>query len=128
MIQYLVKQFVKNYPLRYKRSTPCGREVCFCLKHLNLKDEQNKIFYESCFSSWFHYKDKNNHQHSLINFAHCDGEGITYNDLVKNVSVIKEIPKQTYYKLFVGSYQKSETYKPKKSRKKTLKKYKEQAF
>ena len=45
---------------------------------------------------------------------------------MKNVkSVIKEIPKQPYYKLFVGSYQKSETYKPKKYLKKTLKKYKE---
>ena len=52
--------------------------------------------------------------------------GITYDDLVKNVkSIIKEIPKQTYHKLFIGSYQRSETYKPKKSRKKTLKKYKE---
>ena len=52
--------------------------------------------------------------------------GITYDDLVKNVkSIIKDIPKQTYYKLFIGSYQRSETYKPKKSRKKTLKKYKE---
>ena len=53
-------------------------------------------------------------------------DGITYDDLVKNVkSIIKDIPKQTYHKLFIGSYQRSETYKPRKSRKKTLKKYKE---
>jgi len=46
--------------------------------------------------------------------------------LSENVkSIIKEIPTQTYHKLFIGSYQRSETYKPKKSRKKTLKKYKE---
>jgi len=52
-------------------------------------------------------------------------DGITYDDLVKNVkSIIKEIPKQTYHKLFIGSYQRSE-YITQKSRKKTLKKYKE---
>lgn len=33
--------------------------------------------------------------------------------LSENVkSIIKEIPKQTYHKLFIGSYQRSETYKP----------------
>jgi len=60
MIQYLMKQFAKNYPMRYKRIPPCGREVCLCLKHLDLEDEQNKHFYESCFRTWFHYKEKNN--------------------------------------------------------------------
>ena len=55
-----MKQFAKNYPMRYKRIPPCGREVCLCLKHLDLEDEQNKHFYESCFRTWFHYKEKNN--------------------------------------------------------------------
>jgi ribosome maturation protein Sdo1 len=41
--------------------------------------------------------------------------GITYDYLVKNVkSIIKEILSQTYHKLFIGSYQRSNTYKPKK--------------
>jgi len=38
--------------------------------------------------------------------------------------LIKEIPKATYKKLFEGSYNRIQKYKPKKSRAKTLKRYK----
>ena len=57
MIQYLVKHLTKNFPARHKSFPPCGRDVCYCLKYLDLKDEQNKHFYESCLTSWLHYKE-----------------------------------------------------------------------
>ena len=43
----------------------------------------------------------------------------------QGLKLIKEIPKATYKKLFEGSYNRSKKYKPKKSRAKTLKTYKQ---
>ena len=62
MIQHLVKQFTKTvYPIINYNLSPCGRDTCYCLRYLDLKDVHNKHFYESCFRSWYHKKDKNNH-------------------------------------------------------------------
>jgi len=55
-------------------------------------------------------------------------EGLTYNELKLNIrKVIKEIPKETYNNLLIGSYKRDDVYVKKSSRKssKKLKKYKE---
>ena len=54
--------------------------------------------------------------------------GLTYNELKLNIkNVIKDIPKETYQNLLIGSYKRDEIYVKKSSKKssKKLKKYKE---
>ena len=55
-------------------------------------------------------------------------EGLTYNELKLNIEkVIKDIPKDTYKNLLIGSYKRDVVYVKKSSKKssKKLKKYKE---
>jgi transposase len=89
----------------------------------DLINENNNLLYSVPYQ---HYTNAIEGYFNVLKSRLNKKDGITYDDLVKNVkTVIKEIPKQLYHKLFIESYQRSEIYKPKKSRKKTLKKYKE---
>ena len=46
--------------MRYKTlPSRCGREVCRCLKRLDLKDKNNKKFYNDCYDGWYKYTMRN---------------------------------------------------------------------
>ena len=84
-----------------------------CIK--DLINENNNLLFSVPYQ---HYTNAIEGYFNVLKSRLNKKNGITYDDLVKNVkSIIKEIPKQTYHKLFIGSYQRSKTYKPKKSRK-----------
>ena len=75
-----------------------------------------------------HFTNAIEHYFSILKAKLQKLEGLTYNDLKSNIiKVIKEIPKDTYKNLLIGSYKRDDIYVKKSSRKssKTLKTYKE---
>ena len=90
-----------------------------------LINKNNKLIYSIPYQ---HFTNAIEHFFSILKAKLQKLEGLTYNDLKSNIiKVIKEIPKDTYKNLLIGSYKRDDIYVKKPSRKssKTLKKYKE---
>ena len=46
--------------MRYKTlPSRCGRDKCHCLEKLDLKDKNNKKFYNDCYDGWYKYTMRN---------------------------------------------------------------------
>ena len=46
--------------LRYDNiPSRCGKEVCYCLIKLDLKDKQNKKIYKDCYDGWYKFYMRN---------------------------------------------------------------------
>ena len=90
-----------------------------------LINKNNKLIYSILYQ---HFTNAIEHYFSILKAKLQKLEGLTYNDLKSNIiKVIKEIPKDTYKNLLIGSYKRDDEYVKKSSRKssKILKKYKE---
>ncbi len=91
----------------------------------NKINKNNKVLY-SC--PYQHFTNAIEHYFSILKSKLQKLEGLTYNELKLNIGkVIKEIPKETYKNLLIGSYKRDVVYVKKSSKKssKKLKKYKE---
>jgi len=90
----------------------------------DLVNKDNKILYAVPYQ---HFTNAIEHYFSILKSKLQKLEGLTFNELKLNIrKVIKEIPKETYKNLLIGSYKRDGVYVKKPSRKssKKLKKYK----
>ena len=91
----------------------------------NLVNKDNKLIYSVPYQ---HFTNAIEHYFSILKSRLQKLEGLTYNELKLNIGkVIKDIPKETYKNLLIGSYKRDIVYVKKPSRKssKKSKKYKE---
>ena len=55
-----LSNIVRNNHLRYDRlPSRCGREKCYCLMKLDLKDDTDKKYYNDCYDGWYNFHMKN---------------------------------------------------------------------
>ena len=90
----------------------------------DLVNKNNKILYAVPYQ---HFTNAIEHYFNILKSKLQKLEGLTFNELKLNIrKVIKEIPKETYKNLLIGSYKRDGVYVKKPSRKssKKLKKYK----
>ena len=91
----------------------------------NLVNKDNKLIYSVPYQ---HFTNAIEHYFSILKSRLQKLEGLTYNELKLNIGkVIKDIPKDTYKNLLIGSYKRDVVYVKKPSRKssKKSKTYKE---
>lgn len=91
----------------------------------NLVNKDNKLIYSVPYQ---HFTNAIEHYFSILKSRLQKLEGLTYNELKLNIrKVIKDIPKETYKNLLIGSYKRDVVYVKKPSRKssKKSKTYKE---
>jgi hypothetical protein len=91
----------------------------------DLVNKDNKLLYSIAYQ---HFTNAIEHYFSILKSKLQKIEGLTYNELKLNIGkVIKEIPKDTYKNLLIGSYKRDVVYVKKPSRKssKKSKTYKE---
>ena len=91
----------------------------------NLVNKDNKLIYSIPYQ---HFTNAIEHYFSILKSRLQKLEGLTYNELKLNIGkVIKDIPKDTYKNLLIGSYKRDVVYVKKPSRKssKKSKTYKE---
>ena len=91
----------------------------------DLVNKDNKLLYSIPYQ---HFTNAIEHYFSILKSKLQKLEGLTYNELKLNIEkVIKDIPKDTYKNLLIGSYKRDVVYVKKSSKKssKKLKKYKE---
>ena len=91
----------------------------------NLVNKDNKLIYSVPYQ---HFTNAIEHYFSILKSRLQKLEGLTYNELKLNIEkVIKDIPKETYKNLLIGSYKRDVVYVKKPSRKssKKSKTYKE---
>ena len=91
----------------------------------NLVNKDNKLIYSVPYQ---HFTNAIEHYFSILKSRLQKLDGLTYNELKLNIGkVIKDIPKETYKNLLIGSYKRDVVYVKKPSRKssKKSKTYKE---
>jgi len=91
----------------------------------DLINKDNKLIHSIPYQ---HFTNAIEHYFSILKSRLQKLEGLTYNELKLNITkVIKEIPKETYKNLLIGSYKRDKIYVKKASKKssKKLKNYKE---
>ena len=91
----------------------------------NLVNKDNKLIYSVPYQ---HFTNAIEHYFSILKSRLQKLEGLTYNELKLNIGkVIKDIPKETYKNLLIGSYKRDVVYVKKPTRKssKKSKTYKE---
>ena len=48
----LRKKFVKELYIYNTKHNLCGRDICFCLHHLNMDKKEGYEYYKQCYDSW----------------------------------------------------------------------------